>query len=78
MWMMLLHLHVTYKSDDDENEYANKIIFNIRPLDERHKRTCQIVQLMIQKTCNDGLGLKFVYSWCFISFTSFFKVFINS
>ena len=23
MWMMLLHLHVTSKFDDNENEYAN-------------------------------------------------------
>ena len=42
------------------------------PLDER---TCQIVSLMIYKTCNnDGFmivfGLKLVYLWCFMVFSS--------
>ena len=28
---------------------------------------------MINKTGNDGLGLKFVYSWCFISLSHFLR-----
>ena len=56
----MLYLNV----DDDENEYANYIIFIWD-----HERACQIVSLMKKpQQCwfDDGLGLKFVYSWCFL------------
>ena len=37
----------------------------MRPLEERHERTCQIVSLMIKKTCNN-VGLMMVWGFLFI------------
>ena len=55
--------------DDDENEYGSicKLDnFHIRLLDERHERTCQIVQLMIKKNLQRWFGAEICLSMLFL------------